>query len=475
MKNALYPKFTIAYLILGFLSFFVISFLGSTLIQRELTEQTGNALYREAVNIASYQADHYYTQQANLEDTYYNLCTLAEYQNAQIWMLDPDGNILLSTAEELDQEHPKKLEDFDPAALSGGYYTIGTFYRYFTEEHISVLAPVTLNMSTKGYIAVHMPLHEILSNRDEILKGVYLVFIIIFAFTLLILLVFNMVVYSPLKQITQGANEYASGNLKYKIPVHSDDEIGSLAMTLNYMSDELDRSGEFQRQFVSNVSHDFRSPLTSIKGYIEAILDGTIPPEMQSRYLNIVLMETERLNKLTQSLLTLNDLDMRGYLLDVTDFDINSVIRDTAATFGGTCLKRKITIQLKMTSEPLMASADMGTIQQVLYNLIDNAIKFSSDNSTITVETTERHGKIFVSVKDSGSGIPKDSLSKIWDRFYKLDSSRGKDRKGTGLGLSIVKEVINAHNQNINVISTEGVGTEFIFTLSKAKKGSTAR
>ena len=127
MKNALYPKFTIAYLILGFLSFFVISFLGSTLIQRELTEQTGNALYREAVNIASYQADHYYTQQANLEDTYYNLCTLAEYQNAQIWMLDPDGNILLSTAEELDQEHPKKLEDFDPAALSGGYYTIGTF------------------------------------------------------------------------------------------------------------------------------------------------------------------------------------------------------------------------------------------------------------------------------------------------------------------------------------------------------------
>src|SRR5699024_6822582 len=263
--------------------------------------------------------------------------------------------------------------------------------------------------------------------------------------------------------------------LKYKIPVHSDDEIGSLAMTLNYMSDELDRSGEFQRQFVSNVSHDFRSPLTSIKGYIEAILDGTIPPEMQSRYLNIVLMETERLNKLTQSLLTLNDLDMRGYLLDVTDFDINSVIRDTAATFGGTCLKRKITIQLKMTSEPLMASADMGKIQQVLYNLIDNAIKFSSDNSTITVETTERHGKIFVSVKDSGSGIPKDSLSKIWDRFYKLDSSRGKDRKGTGLGLSIVKEVINAHNQNINVISTEGVGTEFIFTLSKAKKGSTAR
>ena len=109
----------------------------------------------------------------------------------------------------------------------------------------------------------------------------------------------------------------------------------------------------------------------------------------------------------------------------------------------------------------------MGKIQQVLYNLIDNAIKFSNNDSTITVETTEKHGKVFVSVKDTGCGIPKASITKIWERFYKLDASRGKDRKGTGLGLSIVKEIITAHNQNINVISTEGVGTEFIFTLAK--------
>lgn len=117
-----------------------------------------------------------------------------------------------------------------------------------------------------------------------------------------------------------------------------------------------------------------------------------------------------------------------------------------------------------------MVTADMEKIQQVLYNLIDNAIKFSYDHSTIVVETTEKHGTVFVSVKDSGIGIPADSLKKVFDRFYKIDSSRGKDRKGTGLGLSIVKEIINAHNQNINVISTEGVGSEFIFTLSKAEQ-----
>ena len=125
--------------------------------------------------------------------------------------------------------------------------------------------------------------------------------------------------------------------------------------------------------------------------------------------------------------------------------------------------------ELLLSGHELYVKADMEQIQQVLYNLLDNAIKFSNDDSSIQIETTVKIGKVFVSVKDHGTGIPKESLNKIWDRFYKIDTSRGKDRKGTGLGLSIVKEIINAHNQNIDVISTEGVGTEFIFTLEKSK------
>ena len=161
-------------------------------------------------------------------------------------------------------------------------------------------------------------------------------------------------------------------------------------------------------------------------------------------------------------------MDEKGRLLDYTNFDINHVIKTTAASFEGTCREKRISIELLLTGQNLYANADMGKIQQVLYNLIDNAIKFSPSESVIKIETSLKHETIFVSVKDSGCGIPKSSLNKIWDRFYKIDSSRGKDRKGTGLGLSIVKEIIRSHNQNINVISTEGVGTEFIFTLAKA-------
>ena len=273
--------------------------------------------------------------------------------------------------------------------------------------------------------------------------------------------------YRPLRQITEAAQQYASGNLEYEIPVSTQDEIGYLSASLNYMSTQLKDMEDYQKKFIGNVSHDFRSPLTSIKGYLEAMADGTIPVEMQERYFKILLFETERLSDLTADLLTLNEFDTKNLLLDCTAFDIHEVIKNTASSFEGTCTQKRISIELLLTSKVLNVNADKRKIQQVLYNLLDNAIKFSPNDSEITIETTERNGKVFVSVKDHGIGIPKKSISKIWDRFYKTDLSRGKDKKGTGLGLAIVKEIIQAHNENINVISTKGVGTEFIFSLKK--------
>ena len=157
-------------------------------------------------------------------------------------------------------------------------------------------------------------------------------------------------------------------------------------------------------------------------------------------------------------------------MLEKSDFDINQIIRSTAASFEGSCRGKDISIKLVLTGDILYVNGDVGKIQQVLYNLIDNAIKFSHPDSTIKIETSEKKNKIFVSVKDAGIGIPKEDLKLIWDRFYKSDSSRGKDKKGTGLGLSIVKEIISAHGEHINVVSTQGVGSEFIFSLKKSDK-----
>ena len=305
------------------------------------------------------------------------------------------------------------------------------------------------------------------AHCDALIQPVYITVLVIYILSFSILIGFQFMVYRPLRQITEVAREYASGNLDYEIPVTSGDEIGYLSASLNYMSTQLQDMDDYQKKFIGNVSHDFRSPLTSIKGYLEAMADGTIPPEMQERYFKILLFETERLKDLTEDLLSLNEFDTKSLLLDYTTFNIHEVIKNTVDSFEGTCAQKDISIELILSSKAQNVTADKRKIQQVLYNLVDNAIKFSPNDSEITIETREKNGKIFVSVKDNGIGIPKKSITKIWDRFYKTDLSRGKDKKGTGLGLAIVKEVIQAHNENINVVSTEGVGTEFIFSLSK--------
>ena len=469
-KHTLYFKFIIAYLILGVVGFVMIATLGSSMVESQLKNSIADDLYREATTISGDSLVQNNTSANNLLTLKQYLSTLSDYQNAEIWILNNQGQRILSTKTGFSYYDPVTIDGFDPTKW-GSYYRTGNFYGSFQEDMLSVLVPITDRnaLNIRGYVVMHYPMSALYEQRESLLSISYILFLIFFVLSLSILLLFTVVVYRPLQKITKGTNEYAAGHLDYEIPLSSGDEIGMLAASLNYMSDVLNQNGEYQRNFIANISHDFRSPLTSIKGYVEAIADGTIPVEMQGKYLEIVSMEVDRLEKLTSSLLTLNNLEVKSRIMNIRSFDINKIIKNTAASFEGSCTARKILIELILTGEHLYVTADMEQIQQVLYNLLDNAIKFSSDESTITIETTEKGGTVFVSVKDHGTGIPKESLPKIWERFYKQDSSRGKDRKGTGLGLSIVKEIINAHNQHINVISTEGVGTEFIFTLKKSK------
>lgn len=312
--------------------------------------------------------------------------------------------------------------------------------------------------------------HNYLASQFVAIQNVcYLLLLIVFLLSFLPLIVFWRRIYKPLTRIVQAAALYTDGNYHPPLTYDGDDELGRLTASINYLSENVHNSGEYQRKFISNISHDFRSPLTSIKGYVEAMLDGTIPPEMQDRYLGIVLSETERLNKLTEGLLTLNTFDDHGVYLDLTDFDLIPIIRRTLATFERTTSSKELAVETHFSHDPVPVRADLGKTQQVLYNLIDNAIKFSYPGGTIHVTANIRRNIVFVSVKDHGEGISSENLPKIWDRFYKTDASRGRDKKGTGLGLSIVKEIIRAHNQNINVVSTVGAGTEFIFTLNKGE------
>ncbi len=468
MRKTLYLKLILAYIIFGLFGFLVVATFVTNMTADHLTKEQADALYREATLIANTYATDLYNSEISLEAVKSQLDALDAYLNATLWIINPSGRMILDSSSPLDLENEIVIEDFDPTITEGSYYIVGNFFHAFDEETLSVFAPITSDYKVKGYVVIHYPMQGIHTETNNLLNISYIMLVILFLLSLIILIFFTEIVYIPLRRITLATEQYASGNMHYEFSVESEDEMGYLAATLSYMASEIARSEDDQKKFVANVSHDFRSPLTSIKGYLEAMIDGTIPPELHEKYLTIVLNETERLRKLTNSLLTLNNLNTEGMMLNKTDFDINRTIRSVAASFEGTCRAKTIAIELVLTGDEMYVVADVDKIQQVLYNLLDNAIKFSHHNSVIKIETTEKHNKVFVSVKDSGIGIPKDDLKLIWERFYKSDLSRGKDKKGTGLGLSITKEIIRSHGENINVISTEGVGTEFIFSLPKS-------
>jgi signal transduction histidine kinase len=465
MKRTLYPKLLAGYLMFGLIGCLIIVTFTYHVTFTYLEKREAASLYRESALISTNYAANYFNQSIELTELQSQLTTLSTYLSGEIWIVDTKGNVIINTAKPELTKDQAQIANFNIADFGSSYYQAGRFYDCFSADTLSVFSPITINYKVRGYVIIHKSESYIVSFANGLSAISYETLALLFVAAFIVLILFTYVVYIPIRKITQGADQYAAGNFNAKIDVHSNDEIGYLAASLNYMANELNTLEEDQKKFVSNVSHDFRSPLTSIKGYVEAMLDGTIPPEMQGKYLNIILFETERLNKLTQSLLELNKYGSHGIMLDISKFDINHTIRMTAQTFEGVCKEKHISFDLILSGEKLYVTADMSKIQQVLYNLIDNAIKFSHHDSVITIETTEKNDKVFVSVKDSGIGIPSDSINKIWDRFYKTDLSRGKDKKGTGLGLAIVKEIIQAHEQNINCISTEGVGTEFIFTL----------
>ncbi len=467
MRSTLYLKFVIVYVIFGFLSIFIVATLTFNLTESPLEIEMATSLYREANLFANHYLPSYFSEGVDDSQVHLQLSGIEIQLEAAVWFVDKDGVMISSAVSEEYPSAPYEIEAFDPVESKGGQYQIGDYHEYFEEDVITVIAPVVYSYSPKGYLLIHKYVSDSLNPQKILLRASVITVFVIYILSFMVLLAFQYFVYLPLRKITEAATQYALGNLEYEIPVNTEDEMGYLSASLNYMSSQLRDMEDYQKKFVANVSHDFRSPLTSIKGYVEAMADGTIPPELHEKYLKIILFETERLTDLTQDLLTLNEFDTKNMLLNKEVFDIHEMIRNVAASFEGTCKQKKISIEVIFPPKKLTVNGDKRKIQQVLYNLLDNAIKFSEPDSVVTIETTERGEKVYTSVKDDGIGIPRTSLNKIWERFYKSDLSRGKDKKGTGLGLAIVKEAIQAHGENINVVSTEGVGTEFIFSLPR--------
>ena len=326
MKKKLISVFFGTYILLGVLGFFVVTYVGSHLLENQLEKSISSDMYQTAHRIAESDLVSHSITSSDMEEIQ-NTLSLATGNDTIIWIINSNGQLILSTRKDISPDHPIDLDGFNPASWGSNYYQIGNFYGYFPEARLSTIAPITKDMNIKGYVAVHYLMSDLYQSRSALLWIIQLLYIITYLVAAALFLWYSRYIRRPLREITKGASEFANGHLSYQIPLDSENEMGYLAKNLNYMADKLNRSGEYQRQFISNISHDFRSPLTSIKGYIGAMIDGTIPVEMQEKYLKIISYETERLEKLTRGLLTLNELDIQKRMLNIQPFDINGVIK----------------------------------------------------------------------------------------------------------------------------------------------------
>lgn len=449
----------------GCLFLFINTFLMKQLKNRMYytKEQT---MYEEAGILAQSYVERYYSCKSTITELMDSIKPVAKLLNTRIWIAASFGKVVGDTAPINDKVI--QLNEIDENFLQETFHHDVYFPEAMTQPMLVVVVPITYEYTVRGYICMLTPMSEVVTKTEERMLLVYWAFLFFLICLLCIFAGVFLLNVLPLKKTIKMARNYSMGSFKKKIVVNSGREYKELSDIINYMGDTVRRFDDYQRKIIANISHDFRSPLTSIKGYAQAMMDGTIPSDQITKYFDVVVFEVERLTKLTNNLLTLNAFDQKGMILRPTKFDVNEEIKGLVFSFEGTCKKKHIVIRLTFNAEATFVVADKEKIEQVLYNLIDNAIKFSHTESEIQVSVMERGKKAMISVKDNGIGIDKESQQKIWDRFYKSDTSRGKDKKGTGLGLSIVKEIITAHKENVSVVSTEGAGTEFVFTLPLA-------
>jgi signal transduction histidine kinase len=471
MFRSLFSRLMVTYFIIMLITLVALGLFLSSSSQRHTIKSTEEELIREARELNR----HYELYDKGWVSSEYLelICDgITRHDNTSIWVVRVVGDIGLLQFQYNPQGLKGEMEvapfskDEIINVLKGNIIkNIGRFGDRFSVPVLTVGLPLRLDQKIKGAIFFHTPIEEI----NLILYGLYAdIWKAIFLSAILSVILLSWIsrrISNPLSQMSEVSRQIASGNYSKRVKVTNNDETGQLALSFNAMADSLERVEEMRRTFVANVSHELRSPLTSIRGYIQGILDKTFNPEEQEKYLNIALEETQRLSKLINELLDLSQIESGQFPLKLSVFDINEQIRRLIISQEEKINAKGIRVEVEFQEDKCLVRADADRIKQVIINLLDNAIKFNRSEGHLIIKTWVNKGKVYVKIKDQGIGIPREEIAKIWERFYQVEKSRGGLVRGTGLGLSIVKKIMDEHNERIWVNSKEGEGTAFIFSL----------
>ena len=475
--KSVFSKYLLAFLLIIAVSFAIIAGVMSSMVSGYSSDAKRASVENGARTITSFIEDNYrtsavalfpqyvYVERAMLQSSMHLISVNSE--NMTIFVTDESGVILLSGDEDSGAVGKRLPEDLCKKILSSGQVTdysdlggaVDAKYLY------SAMPLQSKDAECVGIVLVCSSSKGVTGLVETMMKTILASCLWVMIAAMLAVYFISEKISSPLKEMSRAAKQYAAGKFDVRVPVHGGDEVAELATAFNNMANSLANSEDLRRTFLANVSHDLRTPMTTIAGFIDGILDGAIPPEKQPYYLELIAGEVRRLSRLVSSLLDISRIQAGDRKFTKTTFDICEMARQILISFEQRIDEKKLNIEFECDQDNMMVYADRDAIYQVLYNICDNAVKFSTPGGTYRITIMEKDKKTFVSVWNEGQGIPENELPYVFDRFYKSDKSRGLDKTGVGLGLYITKTIIDAHSEEIWVKSVYGQYCEFVFTL----------
>lgn len=479
MKRSLFVKY---FLVWGSVILAGITVLGFTLmvlVTQYTLREKGDLLVLNARNVAKLTADieknsllSPYRRNESLQAI---VSVFADNISSNIFITNTQGETLISSYREKPTTFSKIIPPkYMEQALDGKLRELTDLDGIYNKEYFVVGVPIILDGNNlAGAVFVSTDADSVTFILRDILNMFFIssIIVLLFIFIAIYLMTYRMT--RPLREMAVAARRLGEGDFTARINIDEDrkDEIGELAHSFNSMSQSLSSLDTMRRSFVANVSHELKTPMTIISGYVDGILDGTIPESKSRHYLEIVSEEIKRLSKLTRSLLELAKIENQSIEMEYVRFDLMEAVRKVLLSFEQKIEEKKIRVYFIDDDHGTNIYADRDLIYQVIYNLIDNAVKFTETGGYIELEIKIREERAFVRIRNSGEGIPEHELSAIFERFYKTDKSRSNDRTGVGLGLFLIKKIINLHNGEIAVKSELGKYTEFAFYIpSKSSK-----
>jgi len=440
----------------------------SIMIRGYIFEQKEEELILKAQDIAK-PTKHFFINNENPNEYINTINHLDSHLGTEVWAVDKDGVVITAAAKHSNYEG-SKLNNWDLKEILSGKLAVDKGYsEYFQEPVIRVIAPVIENDKAIGAIIVYSPIRGI----DEVTKRLILMIVLAGVISLFIALVLCVItakrIAKPIQDLALVSIEVANGDRNVQVPINTEfKEFNQLVQAFNYMLQKLEQNEKKMKDFVVNVSHELKSPITSIKGFIEALIDGKDKTtEHKQKFLNIMEKEANRLSKLIENLLILYRAENDNYF-EPQRINIVEFIKETLISYEINASMKSIKLMMKNQLKPIYTIVDPHSLKQIMINLLDNALNYSPMDGEIIVQVDIHLGRVRILVIDNGPGIPEEEILNIWDRFYRVDKARSRATGGTGLGLSIVKELVFKNHGSVSVNSSDGKGSTFIIELPGA-------